>query len=127
MRCAGWFGSAGEICDRGGHCRIAVLSGDKIHLRGCMRLIDVRIRNVRSIADEQVIPIGKSATIVGPNNSGKTNVLRAVQMLFTGHENRLAYTRERDLFEGAGRERTTIAGRSDGGPGGVDEGPQGHG
>ncbi len=47
-------------------------------------------------------------TLVGPNNSGKTNLLRALQVLFTGYENRYCYTRDSDLTFGAGRARTSI-------------------
>lgn len=85
-----------------------------------MRLIDVRIRNFRSVAEEQTIPIGAGMTLVGPNNSGKTNVLRAVQMLFTGHDNVLGYSRARDLHSKAGKERTTITVRFDGDPAGAE-------
>src|SRR5688500_14593607 len=35
-------------------------------------------------------------------------------MLFTGHDNRLNYLREKDLFEGADKERTTISVRFEG-------------
>lgn len=86
-----------------------------------MRLIDVRVRNFRSIAEEQIIPVGSGVTIVGPNNSGKTNILRAVQMLFTGHDNKFRYSRERDLYHKAGKERTTITVRFEGDPHGAEK------
>jgi hypothetical protein len=47
-------------------------------------------------------------TLVGPNNSGKTNLLRAVQMFFTGYENVLAYQRATDLTFGAGSQQTSL-------------------
>ncbi len=53
-------------------------------------------------------------TLVGPNNSGKTNLLRALQVLFTGYENKYGYARNVDLTFGAGRARTSIIATFDG-------------
>lgn len=55
-------------------------------------------------------------TLVGPNSSGKTNILRAIQLLFTGHENELAYERDVDLTFGVGREKTSLLATFDGDP-----------
>ena len=49
-----------------------------------MKLIEIRIRNFRSIESEQHFSIPGQMTLVGPNNTGKTNVLKAIQVLFTG-------------------------------------------
>ncbi|WP_082663954.1 MULTISPECIES: AAA family ATPase [unclassified Guyparkeria] len=81
-----------------------------------MDLIDVRVRNFRSIESEQHIPIRKSMTLVGPNNSGKTNILRAIQVLFTGYSNSYGYARDSDLTFGVGRARTSITATFDGDP-----------
>jgi predicted ATP-dependent endonuclease of OLD family len=45
---------------------------------------------------------------VGPNNSGKTNLLRSVLLFFTGYENAMAYRRSVDLTFGAGNQRTSL-------------------
>ena len=81
-----------------------------------MELKSIRIRNYRSIGPEQYIPIGKTITLVGPNNAGKTNVLRAIQVLFTGFDNRYGYSREVDLTFGVGNAQTSIVATFDGDP-----------
>ena len=73
-----------------------------------MELIEVKIRNYRSVENEQIFPILGSMTLVGPNNSGKTNLLRALQTFFTGYENTLGYSRDADLTFGVGRAQTSI-------------------
>lgn len=82
-----------------------------------MRLTEIRVRNFRSIEAEQHFQIPGSMTLVGPNNSGKTNLLRAIQVLFTGQANSYGYARESDLTFGAGRARTSITATFDGDPG----------
>ncbi|WP_290637343.1 AAA family ATPase [Aquisalimonas sp.] len=81
-----------------------------------MKLTEIRVRNFRSIGAEQHFPIPGKMTLVGPNNSGKTNLLRAVQVLFTGPSNTYGYTRENDLTFGVGKARTSIAATFDGDP-----------
>jgi len=81
-----------------------------------MNLVEMRIRNFRSIEAEQHFPIPGKMTLVGPNNSGKTNLLKAVRVLFTGYENTYGYSREADLTFGAGRARTSITATFDGDP-----------
>ncbi|NMZ69477.1 Predicted ATP-dependent endonuclease of the OLD family, contains P-loop ATPase and TOPRIM domains [Pseudomonas peli] len=79
-----------------------------------MNLVEIRVRNFRSIETEQHLPIPGSITLVGPNNSGKTNLLRAVQVFFTGYENSYGYSRESDLTFGVGKARTSITATFDG-------------
>jgi hypothetical protein len=55
-------------------------------------------------------------TLVGPNNSGKTNLLKAVRVLFTGYDNSYGYARETDLTFGVGKARTSITATFDGDP-----------
>jgi putative ATP-dependent endonuclease of the OLD family len=43
-----------------------------------MKLVSVTIKDFRSITDAYKIPIGDLAVLVGPNNEGKSNVLKAV-------------------------------------------------
>ncbi|WP_298992962.1 ATP-dependent endonuclease [uncultured Pseudokineococcus sp.] len=75
-----------------------------------MELQSLRVRNYRTIgATEQIINLGRAgAVLVGPNNSGKTNLLRAVQLFFTGHDNVYGYDRKNDLTFNAGNARTSL-------------------
>jgi ABC-type transport system involved in cytochrome c biogenesis ATPase subunit len=79
-----------------------------------MKLVEIRVRNFRSIETEQHFPIPGRMTLVGPNNSGKTNLLRAVRVLFTGYDNSYGYTRNIDLTFSAGKARTSITATFDG-------------
>lgn len=79
-----------------------------------MKLVEIRVRNFRSIAAEQHFPIPGRMTLVGPNNSGKTNLLKAVRVLFTGYDNSYGYTRDIDLTFSAGKARTSITATFDG-------------
>lgn len=73
-----------------------------------MDLRNIRIRNFRTVRSGPDLEIGKGLAIVGPNSSGKTNILRAIQMLFTGSENRYRYSREHDLTFGEQKSFTTL-------------------
>ena len=75
-----------------------------------MRLIDVRVSNYRSIKDEQSIIFDGSTTLIGPNNSGKTNALRAIALLFGGYENKFSYDRARDLPVDRPAKQTSVIG-----------------
>lgn len=66
------------------------------------------MRNFRSVTDEQTIEFPKATTIVGPNNTGKTNLLNAIRMFFTGHENAARYSRQLDLSIGKSKQQTTF-------------------
>jgi hypothetical protein len=81
-----------------------------------VQLVDIRVRNFRSVGPEQHVPIPGQMTLVGPNNSGKTNLLRAFLTLFTGFDNTHGYARNIDLTFGAGRSRTSIIATFDGSP-----------
>jgi putative ATP-dependent endonuclease of OLD family len=73
-----------------------------------MRLKSLRVRNFRTVVEEQTLEFPRSLTIVGPNNTGKTNLLSAVRMLYTGLDNLAGYSRAKDLSLGKGREQTTL-------------------
>lgn len=73
-----------------------------------MKLTELRVRNYRTIAAEQTIRLNSGTTLVGPNNSGKTNLLRSVQLFFTGYENEAGYDKDVDLTFGAGSQRTSL-------------------
>lgn len=45
-----------------------------------MRLLSFSVTNFRSITDAHKIPIGDSTVLIGRNNEGKSNVLRALSM-----------------------------------------------
>jgi AAA ATPase domain len=73
-----------------------------------MKLEGLRIKNFRTIASEQFINLSHGLTIVGPNSSGKTNILKAIEMLFTGIDNELGYDPERDLTFGVTKGQTSL-------------------
>lgn len=73
-----------------------------------MKITDLRIKNFRTIASDQTVRLAHGATLVGPNNSGKTNLLKGLQMFFTGYENTHGYDRSVDLTFGAGRQQTSL-------------------
>lgn len=43
-----------------------------------MRLVTFTVRNYRSITDAYKMPLGDYTVLVGPNNEGKSNILRAI-------------------------------------------------
>jgi len=74
-----------------------------------MKLKNVRIRNFRTIQDETVLELDNYLTIVGPNNSGKTNILKAIQTFFTGYDNKEGYDKKRDFSRSSHKgSKTTI-------------------
>lgn len=73
-----------------------------------MRLTEMRVRNYRNIATEQTLKFPSGVTLVGPNNSGKTNLLKSIQLFFTGYENSFGYRRASDLTIGAGSQQTSL-------------------
>jgi putative ATP-dependent endonuclease of OLD family len=75
-----------------------------------MRLIGVRVKNYRTVGtQEQVLDLVQTLTLIGPNNSGKTNLLHAIQLLFTGYDNIHGYEVAADSPQGRGA-RTSIVG-----------------
>lgn len=74
-----------------------------------MELVGMRVRYFRTVGQTDIdLPLDQFLTIVGPNNSGKTNLLRAVQMFFTGHDNSFNYLRERDFTFNGGNGKTSL-------------------
>lgn len=74
-----------------------------------MQFRGLRIRHFRTIGSTEVeLSLEGSLTLVGANNSGKTNILRAVEMFFTGHDNELGYSRANDLTFGASSAKTSL-------------------
>ncbi|WP_072016068.1 ATP-dependent nuclease [Leptolyngbya sp. KIOST-1] len=81
-----------------------------------MRLKNIRIKSYRTISSEQSLDLSKGMTIVGPNNTGKTNILRAIQLLFTGLDNKYNYQRDLDLTFRDTRSRTSLVAVFEGDP-----------
>lgn len=73
-----------------------------------MKIENLRIRNFRTIGQEQTVDLTKGLTVVGPNSSGKTNILKAIEMIFTGFENKLGYELKSDKTFGVTTGQTTI-------------------
>lgn len=62
-----------------------------------IKLRSVEIENFRSIIEKPLkITFDDLTVIVGPNNCGKSNILRALQLFFTGTIEGLPYASERD-------------------------------
>jgi predicted ATP-dependent endonuclease of OLD family len=57
---------------------------------------ELRVLNYRSIRTQQTVPLRQGAVLVGPNNVGKSNLLRAVELFFNAAHTD-AYDIETDL------------------------------
>lgn len=73
-----------------------------------LQIKNINIRGYRTIKDEMGILLDDAITLVGPNNTGKTNTLKAIQLFFTGYENKLNYSFEKDICKGEKSLRTNI-------------------
>ncbi|CAK3350197.1 AAA family ATPase [Vibrio splendidus] len=73
-----------------------------------MKLSSMKIRNFRTLDEEVSIDFAGGVTIVGPNSSGKTNILKAIEMFFTGYDNKYGYSVERDLPKKIETSQTTM-------------------
>lgn len=73
-----------------------------------MKFDSLRIRNFRTLGSEQFVDLRNGLTIVGPNSSGKTNILKAIEMIFTGYDNVLQYEAKRDLTFGVTSGQTSL-------------------
>lgn len=62
-----------------------------------MKLDSIKIKNFRTLEEEVNVDFDGGVTIVGPNSSGKTNILKAVEMFFTGLNNKYNYRVDTDL------------------------------
>lgn len=72
-----------------------------------MRINGVRIRNYRTIRNEVVFDVPNLLSIVGPNNSGKSNIARALEIFFSGRTHN-KYDPKTDLPFGIQKEKTSI-------------------
>lgn len=57
-----------------------------------MKLTQIRINNFRTISSEITLDLKTKLTIVGPNNSGKTNILKAIHYFFCSLKNNIYQT-----------------------------------
>ncbi|EKF9596259.1 AAA family ATPase [Vibrio cholerae] len=73
-----------------------------------MEIKSFRIKSFRTITTEQEILLDRELTLVGPNNSGKTNVLLSMLAFFTGYDNEYEYSPERDLPYNQDNVKTSI-------------------
>jgi hypothetical protein len=62
-----------------------------------MKISTIKIKAYRTIKDEIIIDASSGTTLVGPNNAGKTNILKAIRLFFTGYDSRFEYNRFADL------------------------------
>ncbi|MCU1793462.1 MULTISPECIES: ATP-dependent nuclease [Pectobacterium] len=62
-----------------------------------MKMVGFKVANYRSIYGDFRIDCNGLITIVGPNNSGKTNILKAIKTFFSAKYNENSYSIERDI------------------------------
>lgn len=75
-----------------------------------MKIESIKIKNFRTIDSDLTISMEKGLTIVGPNSSGKTNILKSIEMFFTGLENKSKYIHSRDFPEKLETGQTSLVG-----------------
>ncbi|EKD9069707.1 AAA family ATPase [Vibrio vulnificus] len=75
-----------------------------------MKLDSIKVKNFRTLEEEVTVSFDGGVTIVGPNSSGKTNILKAVQMFFTGFDNKYHYCLSRDLPKKLESNQTSLIG-----------------
>ncbi|TGP47220.1 DUF2813 domain-containing protein [bacterium M00.F.Ca.ET.230.01.1.1] len=73
-----------------------------------MELLSIRIKNFRSISQEQNLDLLDRLTIVGSNSTGKTNILKAIEMFFTGVDNIYNYSIDEDFPFSIKDEKTSL-------------------
>ncbi len=72
-----------------------------------MKFSQIRVKNYRSISEEISLNFKERTTIIGPNNSGKTNIVHAIQTFFSGLNDNI-YDLERDSPIGSNGKQTSI-------------------
>lgn len=72
-----------------------------------MKIKKVKVKNFRSIKSEASVEFDGELIIIGPNNSGKTNFLKAIKLFFDGLKNN-QYSISNDLPFGISGEQTSI-------------------
>lgn len=75
-----------------------------------MKLESIKIKNFRTIDTDLLIELQGGLTIVGPNSSGKTNILRAIEIFFTGFDNKYRYILSRDFPDRLDNGQTSLIG-----------------
>ncbi|EPE5850388.1 ATP-dependent nuclease [Vibrio vulnificus] len=75
-----------------------------------MKLDSIKVKNFRTLEEEVTVVFGGGVTIVGPNSSGKTNILKAIEMFFTGFDNKYHYCLNRDLPQKLENNQSSLIG-----------------
>lgn len=86
-----------------------------------MKLTKFKVKSFRTITSEQEIFIDQELTLVGPNNSGKTNTLLAIKAFFTGYDNEYQYDPIKDLPYTEKNTKTSLTCTFKGDPNGADK------
>lgn len=72
-----------------------------------MKIAGIKIRNYRTVRGEVSFDVPNIISIVGPNNSGKSNIARAIEIFFSGRSNN-KYDPALDMPFGIQGEKTSI-------------------
>lgn len=62
-----------------------------------MKWKSIKINHYRSITSEFKFEVAKGLTLVGPNNTGKTNILKAIELFFGAKRNPNLYQLKKDI------------------------------
>ncbi|AWO80486.1 ATP-dependent nuclease [Serratia marcescens] len=74
-----------------------------------MKIISFKVSKYKSIYDEVSAECFNGVTVIGKNNSGKTNVLQALKLFFCGRENPELYSYETDFPSDLKSGKTSIS------------------
>ncbi|WP_416832068.1 MAG: AAA family ATPase [Erythrobacter sp.] len=74
-----------------------------------MKILQARLRAYRTVRDEVTVDLSNGLTFVGPNNVGKTNLMKGLRLFFSGYDNAFEYQRSADLSFGQSKLLTSVA------------------
>lgn len=75
-----------------------------------MKLVSLRVRNYKTVVTEAVLELTpEGSVLVGANNSGKSNLLKAINLFFKKDNDQQHYVRDQDFpFNGESSQKTSF-------------------
>lgn len=73
-----------------------------------MKIESIKVKNFRTLDYDEFLFLRNGLAVVGPNSSGKSNILKSVELLFTGFDDRFRYSRSRDFPHHIKQGQTSI-------------------